>query len=118
MNRSQRFCRQLANQVFELDDIHAECLMTAYEEIEQVFTTLDKAAEELKEPKLFAKIKQLPPEIQKDWIKAVVKEFKFIISNKTLDKDSVPEIGDEANPAMLVFKAKITSRGFLDKLKA
>ena len=92
--------------------------MTAYEEIEQVFTTLDKAAEELKEPKLFAKIKQLPPEIQKDWIKAVVKEFKFIISNKTLDKDSVPEIGDEANPAMLVFKAKITSRGFLDKLKA
>ena len=28
------------------------------------------------------------------------------------------KIGDEVIPCMLIFKAKVTSRGFLDKLKA
>ena len=34
-----------------------------------------------------------------------------------MDKQGSPVLGDEIIPAMLIFKAKVTSRGYLDKLK-
>ena len=41
-----------------------------------------------------------------------------MVENQTFDKDDKPNPGDEIIPAIFVFKAKVTSRGFLDKLKA
>ena len=60
----------------------------------------------------------MSPEIQRDWLKAVRKEIKFLIDNGTFDTSEKVQPGDETIPAILVYKAKITSRGYLDKLKA
>jgi hypothetical protein len=51
-------------------------------------------------------------------MKAVRKELKFLVDNSTFNKEESPLDGDEIIPAILVYKAKVTSRGFLDKLKA
>ena len=60
----------------------------------------------------------LPEEIKKAWIIAIRKELRFIIENGTFRRGEKPLSGDEIIPAMLIFKAKVTSRGYLDKLKA
>ncbi len=44
--------------------------------------------------------------------------MKFIIENETFRKGEEMQEGDEAIPAIFVYKAKITSKGYLDKLKA
>ena len=115
------------NYVSAFDDIKAESVYAAFDEIEAAFTTLDKAADlldipispYLPEPKSLREIKALPVEILNDWIKSVRKELKFLIENETFgNEDDKPYPDDEILPAIIVFKAKITSRGFLDKLKA
>ena len=60
----------------------------------------------------------MPPSIRDDWIKAIKKEVKFIIENETFRRGEKPMPGDEIIPSIIIFKAKITSKGFLDKLKA
>ena len=72
----------------------------------------------LPEPKNFRQVLQCPPNIRDDWFKAIKKEIKFIIENDTFRRGERPKPGDEIIPAIIVFKAKITSKGFLDKLKA
>jgi hypothetical protein len=53
-----------------------------------------------------------------DWVKAVQKEVKFLVENETFQRGEKPNAGDEVIPAIFVYKAKITSKGYLDKLKA
>ena len=72
----------------------------------------------LPEPKNFRQVMQCPPSIRDDWIKAIKKEVKFIIENETFRRGEKPMPGDEIIPSIIIFKAKITSKGFLDKLKA
>ena len=104
-----------------------ERILQTFGENEAVFTTLTEAAKEidvpldqyLPEPQSLDEIMRLPPQIQRDWLAACKKEFKFIIENETLDGgEQELQVGDEVIPCMLIFKAKVTSRGFLDKLKA
>ena len=72
----------------------------------------------LPEPKNFRDISRLPDKIQQDWVKAIKKEIKFLIENETFNHEETPKDGDEIIPAMFIYKAKVTSRGYLDKLKA
>jgi hypothetical protein len=72
----------------------------------------------LPEPKKLHQIEQCHPKIKEDWIKAVCKEVKFLIENETFKRGETPNSSDEIIPAIFVFKAKFTSRGYLDKLKA
>ena len=72
----------------------------------------------LPEPKNLRQILQNPPPIQDAWLKSTKKEVKFIIENETFRKGEEMQEGDEAIPAIFVYKAKITSKGYLDKLKA
>ena len=103
-----------------------EMIMTSLEEGQSAFQDLSNAAQNedvpidpyIPEPKSLQAVLRLPKEIQIGWIKAIVKELKFVIENGTFRRGETPVEGDEVVPSMLVFKAKITSRGFLDKLKA
>ena len=103
-----------------------ETMMTAMEEFSLMFHELADATKledipidpYIPEPKSLPAIRQLPLEIQSGWIKAIVKELRFIIENGTFRRGVELVDGDEVVPSMLIFKAKITSRGFLDKLKA
>jgi len=112
--------------VDEAQFLHDEQLLLAFEELEEAFKLVEKAATEqdidispyLPEPKGFREIQRLPQNIQKDWFKSIKKEIKFLIENLIFDKDETPKLGDEIIPAIIVFKAKVTSRGYLDKVKA
>ena len=104
-----------------------EQILDTFDEIESIFSTLENAAQELDvpldpylpEPKSLAKIKNLPPTLQREWLAVSKKEFKFIIKDGTLNGgEETMRKGDEVIPCMLIFKAKVTSHGFLDKLKA
>jgi len=118
-------CNQVVNRYGE-DDFKEHVIGEAFDEIEQVFVTLSFAAElvdipvdpYIPEPRSLREIKQLPADMQKDWLKSVVKEIKDIIANGTFRRGEKPNDDDEIIPAMFIFKAKVTSRGFLDKLKA
>ena len=72
----------------------------------------------LPEPKNLRQILQNPPPIQDVWLKSAKKEVKFIIENETFRKGEEMQVADEAISAIFVIKAKITSKGYLDKLKA
>ena len=108
------------------DELKIEQMCIAFDELSTVFQALDTAAKELDiplapylpEPKSFKEILRLPNDIQAAWIKAIRKEIKFLIENETFRRGEPLKLGDEVIPAMLIFKAKVTSRGYLDKLKA
>ena len=108
------------------EDFKKEQVNIAFDDIESAFTTIDKAAEAtdvsitpyLPEPRNLNDIKKMPIDIKNNWLKAVKKELRFLIENGTFKRGEKPQNGDEILPAILVFKAKVTSRGFLDKLKA
>jgi hypothetical protein len=93
---------------------------------EHVFSSLEEGAKledvditsYLPEPKNLCQIEQCHPKIKEDWIKAVCKEVKFLIENETFKRGETPNSSDEIIPAICVFKAKVTSCGYLDKLKA
>jgi hypothetical protein len=103
-----------------------EQMYTAFDEMEAAFSAVTKAAElqdvpispYLPEPKSLKDINFLPDSIPNDWIKSIRKEVKFLIENGTFKRGEKLQVGDEVIPAMIIFKAKVTSRGYLDKLKA
>jgi hypothetical protein len=70
----------------------------------------------LPEPKNIKAFRKLPLHIQQRWLKAFKKEIISIIDNDTFKEGTIQE-GETPIPTMVVFKAKITSRGHLDKLK-
>ena len=110
----------------ESSDLACEFVATTMAENESIFSTLESAADVndvpitpyLPEPKTLKDIKSLPPNIRDDWLKATKKEIKFLIENDTFQPDEQIQLGDEVIPAMIIYKAKVTSRGYLDKLKA
>ena len=123
----RRSTRILNSTAFLAQELTNDTMCQAFDEFESAFQALDTAAElldipigpYLPEPKSLADVKRLPLSIQKDWIKTVIKEFKgVIVDNSTFRRGEQPQIGDEVIPAMIIFKAKVTSRGLLDKLKA
>ena len=126
--RSSRLVHNFLAQEEErsFESLHSEIAMTSIDEASQTFIDLCASANEedvpiapyLPEPKNLQQILRLPVEIREGWIKAIVKEFKFIIDNDTFRRGEEAKEGDEVVPSIIVFKAKITSRGFLDKLKA
>ena len=71
----------------------------------------------LPEPKHERDPRHCSPDIRKRWIAAIKKEVINLIENDTFKKGQI-QPGDKPIPTMIVFKAKVTSRGFLDKLKA
>lgn len=107
------------------EDLKHEQMYLAFQEIEHVFQLIDDAAAALDipigpylpEPKRIDDFSVMPIDIKEAWIKSIQKEVKFIIENETFKRGEEPIIGDEIIPAMLIFKAKVTSRGYLDKLK-
>ena len=114
-----------------LDGLYISALCDGMDEFESAFEAVQEAAKStndddgdididpyLPEPRNKGDFAKLPPEIQKDWIKSIQKEIKFLVNNKTFDLNTVKESGDECIPGMFVFKAKLTSRGHLDKLKS
>ena len=126
--RSRRLLKAFTSleQNIPLKVLTTEAIMTAIEESAQIFYELCHSAEVadipvapyLPEPKNIHQIMKLPPEIREGWIKAIIKELKYIIDNGTFRRGEDPVEGDEVVPSIIIFKAKITSRGFLDKLKA
>ena len=129
IRRSARV-RRLENALACADDfavMTADQIEQTFEELEEIFSTLETAAKDLDlpldpylpEPRSLADIRRLPLDLQQDWLAASKKELKFVIENETLDGGEEPvRPGDEVIPCMLIYKAKVTSRGFLDKLKA
>ena len=126
-NGVRRSTRILTSTAFLAQELTNDTMCQAFDEFESAFQALDEAAElhdipigpYLPEPKSLGEVKRLPLSLQKDWIKTVIKEFKgVIVDNSTFRRGEKPQIGDEVIPAMIIFKAKVTSHGFLDKLKA
>jgi hypothetical protein len=115
-----------AQATLEIKVLQQEYMHQALDSDEYVFNTIEKAAASdnieiapyLLEPCNLRQIKQCPEKIQMDWIKAVRKEVKFLVENETFQRGEKPNEGDEVIPAIFVYKAKITSKGYLDKLKA
>ena len=123
----RRSLRTLSNQSQEdMQLMIEERIDNVIEESAMVFNILAYAADMedievtpyLPEPKNIRQLLQCPLQIKLDWIKAVKKELKFIIENNTFRRGVAPDKEDEIIPSMFIFKAKITSKGFLDKLKA
>ena len=91
--------------------------MISVEEGRHAFQALSSAAQlkdipldpYIPEPKSLQAVMRLPKEIQAGWIKAIIKELKFIIENGTFRRGVKPVEGDKVVPSMLIFKAKITS---------
>ena len=69
-----------------------DAIMTAIEESAQIFYELCQSAEAadipvapyLPEPINIQQMMKLPPEMHEGWVKAIIKELKFIIDNGTL----------------------------------
>ena len=123
----RRSVRHLKHTVDEdLKFMSEEQLEQAVLESDIMFAYLSQAADEedieiapyIPEPKNIRQIFQCPPAIRDSWLKALRKEIKFVIENKTFRRGEVPNSDDEVIPSMVIYKAKITSKGFLDKLKA
>ena len=91
--------------------------MVSIEESSQMFLDLYNSTQVedipialyLPEPKNLKQIMKLPIEIRNGWIKAIVKELKFIIENNTFRRGEQVREGDEVVPSIIIFKAKITS---------
>ena len=91
--------------------------MTALEKASQIYFKICNSATVedvpialyLTEPKNLRQIKQLALEIRNSWIKAIIKELKFIINNNTFRRGEEAMEGDEVVPSIIVFKTKITS---------
>jgi hypothetical protein len=115
--------QDLANFVSELKE---EQMCTAFDEMESAFSAVTKAVElqdvpispYFPEPKSLKDIFFLPESIQNDWVKSIQKEVKFLIEDGTFKRREKLQDGDGVIPSMIIFKAKVTSRGYLDKLKA
>ena len=89
-------------------------------EISQYLPTLSESGSEVSyfipEPRNFAEVTRFSDYIKKPWLKAIQKEIKNLINNKTFLVQE-PEKCDPVTPCMDVYKAKIQSDGGLDKLK-
>jgi hypothetical protein len=115
-----------AHNTAEIKVLQEEYIHQALDFNDYMFNTIEKAAEKdnvdigpyLPEPRNLQQIKQCPEKIQSDWVKTVQKEVKFLVDNETFQRGKKPNEGDEVIPAIFVYKAKITSKGYLDKLKA
>jgi hypothetical protein len=91
-----------------------------------VFSSLEEAATledidiipYLPELKNLQQIKQCNDAIKNDWFKAIQEEVKFLIDNETFKRGETLSKDDEVIPAIFVYKAKVTTHGYLDKLKA
>ena len=100
-----------------LPSLQSETMMVSIEESSQIFLDLCNSAQiqdvpiapYLPEPKNLKQIMKLPIEIRNGWIKAIVKELKFIIENNTFRRGEQVREGDEVVPSIIIFKAKITS---------
>ena len=110
----------------ETRDLYNSCYDSIFQDNESALKMVEEACEledipiapYLPEPKSIRDIKKLTSSIRDAWLKVCRKEVKFLIENDTFKKGEKPHLGDEIIPAIFVFKAKVTSRGFLDKLKA
>jgi hypothetical protein len=126
VRRSQRLVNSYDKKAHGLMLLAREKLALQELETEHIFSTLLDIANQdgvdispyLPEPKNYRQVMQCQSEVQKAWLKAVYKEMKFLIENGTFKRGEKPNPGDEIIPAIVVFKAKITSKGYLDKLKA
>ena len=72
----------------------------------------------LPEPKSSKSMLKLPKDIRNTWLNAVKQEYLNLIQNETYDLKESPNMTDQIIPTWMIFKAKSTSRGTLDKLKA
>ena len=90
----------------------------------QIFTTLEKIAADnednidqyLPEPRNIKEFRKLSKPIQQRWLAAIKKEVLNLVNNDTFKAGTIQE-GERPIPTMVVFKAKVTSKGTLDKLK-
>ena len=103
-----------------------DLMQTLQTESHYVFEALEAAAENedidvtpyLPEPRNWREVMRCPENICNDWIKAIKKETKNLVELGTFKRGEIPREGDEILPGIFIFKAKLTSRGFLDKCKA
>ena len=93
---------------------------TVVKEILQELPPLGESGSEvshfIQEPRNFAEVKKLSDNIKKPWLKATLKEIKYLINNQIFLIDDQNE-GYPVTPCMDVYKAKINYDGSLDKLK-
>jgi hypothetical protein len=105
---------------------HEYYVAQAMEHNEHIFNVIDNAATKenieiapyVPEPRNLRQLMVCPPQIRDDWLKAVQKELWFIVENKTFKRGESPKPGNEIIPSIFIFKTKLTSKGYLDKLKA
>ena len=71
----------------------------------------------LPEPKNERDLRKVDNDVKRRWVAAIKKEVLNLIENKTFKKGTLTT-ADKPIPTMIVFKAKVTSKGLLDKLKA
>jgi hypothetical protein len=72
----------------------------------------------LPEPQTFRAVLGLPEELRKAWLHATLVEIKNLIDKETFSLDDCPQPNEQVLPTKLVYKAKQTSKGNLDKLKS
>ena len=59
-----------------------------------------------------------PKSIRNSWLKAIEIEYMNLIDNNTFNLKENPLEGDQIIPTSMIYKAKSTSSGTLEKLKA
>jgi hypothetical protein len=70
------------------------------------------------EPRSIKQVRNLPPRIAQKWIEAMRRELIDLINHGTFSLTDRPAPGEQVIPLMWTFKAKINSKGYLDKCKA
>ena len=89
-------------------------------DIPQVLPILDESGSEVSylipEPRNFEEANRLSAYINKNWLKATLKEINELSNNMTI-LVQYPEKSEPVTPCMDVYKSKIQSDGILDKLK-
>jgi hypothetical protein len=72
----------------------------------------------LPEPRGVHGLRRCPTQVQKEWIKAFVKEMRGLIHKRNAFKKEDAQPGEEIIPLMCVFKCKLDMFGLIEKLKA
>ena len=88
--------------------------MNQFFQTTEVKTPIDQY---LPEPRSYKALSKLPDKIFDQWIKSARAELSQLINVGTFDTATFPSENDQVIPTMMIYKAKVNSQGYLDKLK-
>ena len=103
-----------------LEDIDPDFHQDQRSTIQSIFAATENnidIEQYLPEPRSYRALMKLKPKISEQWLKAAKSEISQLINVGSFDPNTSPSSTDQVIPTMMLFKAKVNSKGFLDKLK-